>query len=50
MNEFKPGLAGVVAFETAIMEPDREGGKLRYRGVDVEPLIGNLPNRTSRRS
>ena len=42
MNEFKPGLAGVVAFETAIMEPDREGGKLRYRGVDVEPLIGNL--------
>ena len=42
MNEFKPGLAGVVAFETEIMEPDREGGKLRYRGVDVEPLIGNL--------
>src|SRR5437899_10945072 len=42
MNEFKPGLAGVIAFETEIMEPDREGGKLRYRGVDVEPLIGNL--------
>src|SRR5207247_9604034 len=23
-------------------EPDAEAGKLRYRGVDVEPLIGNL--------
>ena len=25
------------------MEPDREGGTLRYRGVDVEPLIGKYP-------
>jgi citrate synthase len=25
------------------MEPDREGGMLRYRGVDVEPLIGKVP-------
>ena len=25
------------------MEPDREGGMLRYRGVDVEPLIGKYP-------
>src|SRR6266566_2345417 len=37
-NDFKPGLEGVVAVETEIMEPDREGGSLRYRGVDVEPL------------
>src|ERR671937_971386 len=43
MNEFRPGLEGVVAVETEIMEPDREGGSLRYRGVDVEPLIGRVP-------
>jgi citrate synthase len=42
MSEFKPGLEGVVAFETEIAEPDREGGALRYRGVDIEDLIGNV--------
>src|SRR4051794_38816341 len=42
-SDFKPGLEGVVAVETEIMEPDREGGTLRYRGVDVEPLIGKYP-------
>jgi citrate synthase len=42
MDDFKPGLEGVVAVETEIMEPDREGGSLRYRGVDIEPLIGQL--------
>src|SRR5207248_1769260 len=42
-NDFKPGLEGVVAVETEIMEPDREGGSLRYRGIDVEPLIGQYP-------
>ena len=41
--DFKPGLEGVIAVETEIMEPDREGGTLRYRGVDVEPLIGSVP-------
>src|SRR6266849_2449829 len=41
-NDFKPGLEGVVAVETEIMEPDREGGSLRYRGVDVEPLVGKV--------
>jgi citrate synthase len=41
-NDFKPGLEGVIAVETEIMEPDREGGMLRYRGVDVEPLIGKV--------
>jgi citrate synthase len=40
MNEFKPGLEGVVAFETEIAEPDRDGGSLRYRGVDIEDLVG----------
>jgi citrate synthase len=43
MNEFKPGLEGVVAFETEIAEPDREGGALRYRGVDIEELVGHVP-------
>jgi citrate synthase len=41
MSDFKPGLEGVVAFETEIAEPDREGGALRYRGVDIEELVGN---------
>src|SRR6266540_434265 len=40
MNEFKPGLEGVVAIETEIAEPDREGGSLRYRGVDIEEIVG----------
>jgi citrate synthase len=42
-NDFRPGLEGIVAVETEIMEPDREGGTLRYRGIDVEPLIGKVP-------
>jgi citrate synthase len=42
MADFKPGLEGVVAFETEIAEPDREGGALRYRGVDIEDLIGQV--------
>src|SRR5205809_5349589 len=42
-NDFKPGLEGVVAVETEIMEPDREGGSLRYRGVDIEELVGHYP-------
>ena len=43
MSDFSPGLAGVVAFETEIAEPDREGGQLRYRGVDIEELVGVVP-------
>ena len=43
MNDFKPGLEGVVAFETEIAEPDREGLALRYRGVDIEDLVGQVP-------
>jgi len=41
--DFKPGLEGVVAVETEIAEPDREGGVLRYRGVDIEELVGHYP-------
>src|SRR5918996_3087632 len=43
MTDFQPGLEGVVAVETEIAEPDREGGQLRYRGVDIEELVGNYP-------
>ena len=43
MNDFKPGLEGVVAIQTEIAEPDREGGALRYRGVDIEELVGRVP-------
>jgi citrate synthase len=37
------GLEGVVAFDTEIAEPDREGGALRYRGIDIEELVGRVP-------
>jgi hypothetical protein len=37
------GLEGVIAFNTSIAEPDRAGGSLRYRGVDIEELVGNVP-------
>ncbi len=43
MDEVKEGLEGVVAFRTEIAEPDREGGSLRYRGVDIEELVGVKP-------
>ena len=42
-TDFRPGLEGVVAVETEIAEPDREGGSLRYRGVDIEELVGHVP-------
>jgi citrate synthase len=42
-NKFRPGLEGVVAIQTEIAEPDREGGALRYRGVDIEELVGQVP-------
>ena len=42
MVEFVPGLEGVVAFETQIAEPDRDGSVLRYRGVDIEDLVGRV--------
>ena len=41
--EVPSGLEGVIAFDTRIAEPDREGGSLRYRGVDIEELVGRVP-------
>jgi citrate synthase len=43
VNDFVPGLEGIVAVETQIAEPDRDGGQLRYRGVDIEELVGTYP-------
>ncbi|HET8561636.1 MAG TPA: citrate synthase 2 [Marmoricola sp.] len=37
------GLEGVIAFETQIAEPDKEGSALRYRGVDIEEIVGRIP-------
>ncbi len=42
-SEVRSGLEGVVAFATQIAEPDKEGGALRYRGVDIEDLVGRVP-------
>ena len=41
--EVPSGLEGVIAFDTTIAEPDKEGGALRYRGVDIEELVGSVP-------
>ncbi|MBA3233836.1 MAG: citrate synthase 2 [Propionibacteriales bacterium] len=43
MVEIHHGLEGVIAFETEIAEPDKEGSALRYRGVDIEELVGRVP-------
>ena len=40
---FVEGLEGVIAFTTEIAEPDKDGGALRYRGVDIEELVGRHP-------
>ncbi|MGI8868590.1 MAG: citrate synthase 2 [Mycobacteriales bacterium] len=40
MADFSPGLEGVIAFESEIAEPDKDGGSLRYRGVDIADLVG----------
>ena len=42
-SDVQSGLEGVVAFATEIAEPDKEGGALRYRGVDIEDLVGQVP-------
>ncbi len=42
MSDFVPGLEGVIAFESEIAEPDKEGSALRYRGVDIEDLVGRV--------
>ncbi|WP_068269736.1 citrate synthase 2 [Aldersonia kunmingensis] len=38
-EDFVAGLEGVLAFTTDIAEPDRDGGALRYRGVNIEDLV-----------
>jgi len=43
LDGVQSGLEGVVAFATEIAEPDKAGGALRYRGVDIEDLVGTLP-------
>ncbi len=43
MAEVQHGLEGVIAFETQIAEPDKEGSALRYRGVDIEEIVGRVP-------
>ncbi|GAB89137.1 citrate synthase 2 [Gordonia rhizosphera] len=40
-DDFVSGLEGVVAFTTEIAEPDKDGGNLRFRGVDIEDLVEN---------
>ena len=42
-EQVREGLEGVVAFATEIAEPDRDGGALRYRGVDLRELAGVVP-------
>jgi citrate synthase len=42
-TEVQSGLEGVVAFATEIAEPDRAGGSLRYRGIDLAEIVGNVP-------
>ncbi len=43
MADVHHGLEGIVAFETEIAEPDKEGSALRYRGVDIEEIVGRVP-------
>ena len=50
-EDFVDGLEGVVAFTTEIAEPDKDGGALRYRGVDIEDLVdqpGHIRRRVGR--
>jgi citrate synthase len=41
-DDYSPGLEGVIAFETEIAEPDKDGGALRYRGVNIDDLVGHV--------
>src|ERR1044072_4789138 len=42
-TEGQSGLPGGGGLATENAEPDREGGALRYRGVDIEDLVGGVP-------
>jgi citrate synthase len=39
LDDVHDGLDGVLAFATEIAEPDRDGGSLRFRGIDIEELV-----------
>lgn len=41
-EDFVDGLDGTVVFTTEIAEPDKDGGALRYRGVDIDDLVGRV--------
>lgn len=41
-DDFVPGLEGVIAVQTEIAEPNKDGGSLLYRGVDIEDLVGKV--------
>src|SRR5699024_7224772 len=41
-TDVKHGREGVIAFESEIAEPDKAGGALRYRGVDINDLVGKV--------
>jgi citrate synthase len=41
-SDFKPGLEGVIAFESEIAEPDRAGGALRNPGENNDDLVGQV--------
>jgi citrate synthase len=43
IDDVHDGLEGVLAFASEIAEPDRHGGALRYRGVDLDDLVGVIP-------
>jgi citrate synthase len=42
-DEVQSGLEGVVAFATEIAEAERDSTTIRYRGVDLEDLVGKVP-------
>src|SRR5699024_12609496 len=42
-QDVQHGLDGVLAFESQIAEPDKDGSALRYRGVDLDDLVGRVP-------
>ena len=43
MNDFKPGLGGRRCLPDGDRRTRPEGGALRYRGVDINDLVGRVP-------
>ena len=40
-DDFVPGLEGVIAFETEIAEPDKDGGALSTEALEPAPAVAN---------